>query len=101
MEYNPTEYFKEHAEDWSRAAILALCYPYHVEKYPDDHEYGVPWYEPKDWAEQAALIILRSFMDRRGIKWELGKVDHDIREEIVAYMAEAIRRSAPTTNKDG
>jgi len=44
-----------------------------------------------DWATIAARGVLHNLNDRRGIKWELAKVDDDIRAEIVETMADIIR----------
>lgn len=39
----------------------------------------------------AARGVLADLCDRRGIKWELSKVDHETREEIIATLAGIIR----------
>lgn len=44
-----------------------------------------------DWAHAAARGVLADLMDRRGIKWELDKVDHDVRMELTQSLAEIIR----------
>lgn len=54
-------------------------------------EYPYDGRTPKDWADKAALGILRDLSDRRGIKHELGAVDDDVRPDIVDAMAEIIR----------
>lgn len=49
-----------------------------------------------DWAHAAARGVLADLSDRRGIKWELEKVDDDVRAEIVMALAAIIRQA----NKD-
>lgn len=49
---------------------------------------------PVDWAESAALGILRDLNDRRGIKHGFADVDHGVRVEIVEHMADIIRTAA-------
>jgi hypothetical protein len=44
-----------------------------------------------DWAHAAARGVLADLLDRRGIKWELEKVDHDVRTELTQSLAEIIR----------
>jgi hypothetical protein len=73
--------------DPKRDLEMGAKYPYH----------GKP---PVDWAEAAALGILRDLNDRRGIKHELAEVDDDVRGEIVETMAAIIRAArdaAPQT----
>jgi hypothetical protein len=74
--------------DEHRDIAMGVKYPYH----------GKP---PKDWAEVAALGILRDLSDRRGIKHELGNVDGDIKAEIVEKMAAIIRAAAPLPHDIG
>jgi hypothetical protein len=45
----------------------------------------------RDWAHAAARGVLADLSDRRGIKWELEKVDHDVRAELTESLAEIIR----------
>ncbi|MFN7817836.1 MAG: hypothetical protein ACK5OQ_16525 [Burkholderiales bacterium] len=45
----------------------------------------------KDWAHAAARGVLADLSDRRGIKWELEKVDHEVRAEMTESLAEIIR----------
>lgn len=45
----------------------------------------------KDAAHKTARGILADLCDRRGVKHELGEVDHDVREELVDTIAEIIR----------
>jgi hypothetical protein len=51
---------------------------------------------PKDRYEAIALGILRNLCDRRGIKWELGAVDGDVREDIVETMTAIIKAGVDT-----
>lgn len=44
-----------------------------------------------DWAHAAALGVLADLLDRRGVKWELEKVDPETRVEIVRSLAAIIR----------
>lgn len=46
-----------------------------------------------DWAHAAARGVLADLTDRRGIKWELEKVDHDVRVELVQSVATIIRQA--------
>jgi hypothetical protein len=46
---------------------------------------------PPDWAHRAARGIMADMNDRRGIKWEIQKVDMDTRKDIVATLAAIIR----------
>jgi hypothetical protein len=48
---------------------------------------------PTDWAHAAARGVLADLCDRRGIKWELDKVDHDVRQELMQSLAEIIRQA--------
>lgn len=65
-------------------------------KYPYD---GGDWYEDEnsvpppahDWAHAAARGILSDLCDRRFIKWELEKIEHDVRKDIIYAAAEIIR----------
>lgn len=47
--------------------------------------------QPTDWAEAAALGILRDLNDRAGIKHGFREVDAGVRSEIVEHMAAIIR----------
>ena len=49
-----------------------------------------------DWAHAAARGVLADLCDRRGIKWELAKVDEETRIELTASMAEIIRLAEAT-----
>jgi hypothetical protein len=44
-----------------------------------------------DYAHYAARGIIAELDDRRGIKWELRKIDHETRADIVQSIAEIIR----------
>lgn len=44
-----------------------------------------------DWAHRAARGVMADLKARRGIKWELEKVDEETRVEIVRALAEIIR----------
>jgi hypothetical protein len=46
-----------------------------------------------DWAHAAARGVLADLCDRRGVKWELDKVDHDVRAELVESLAAIIRQA--------
>ncbi len=46
---------------------------------------------PVDQAETVVLGILADLTDRRGIKHELENCDDDIKEEIVASLADIVR----------
>lgn len=46
-----------------------------------------------DWAHAAARGVLADLLDRRGIKWELEKVDYDVRVELTHSMAAIIRQA--------
>jgi len=71
----------------------------HGEKYPYDG--GADFWEdraPKpvpasDWAHAAARGVLADLLDRRGIKWELDKVEHDVRIELTQSLAAIIRQA--------
>lgn len=54
---------------------------------------------PSDWAERAALAIASDLCDRRGIKWEMGKVDEDVRVELIRQHAAIIRAAAAANGK--
>ena len=47
--------------------------------------------EAKDWAHTAARGVLADLSDRRGIKSELCKIDHEVRAELTESLAEIIR----------
>lgn len=69
----------------------------HGARYPYDA--GADFWEDRtkelppatDWAHAAARGVLADLLDRRGIKWELEKVDHEVRAELTQSMAEIIR----------
>jgi hypothetical protein len=48
----------------------------------------------KDWAHAAARGVLADLSDRRGIKWELDKVDQDVRAELTESLSGIIRVAA-------
>lgn len=48
-----------------------------------------------DWAHAAARGILADLLDRRGVKYALEEVDHDVRVEMVESLANIIREAAP------
>ena len=48
----------------------------------------------RDWAHAAARGVLADLCDRRGVNNELDDVDHDVREEMVASIADIIREAA-------
>lgn len=67
-------------------------------KFSDDYPYEIDLDEnpeadlkPSDWAHRAARGVLADLCDRRGIKWELQKVDMDTRKDMVSAMSEIIR----------
>lgn len=47
-----------------------------------------------DWSYRAARGVLSDLLDRKGIKWELQKVDIPTRVEIVQSMAAIIKLAA-------
>ena len=51
-----------------------------------------------DWAHTAARGVLADLCDRRGVKWELEKIDHDVRAELTQSLA-CIIRQAHTISK--
>jgi hypothetical protein len=59
----------------------------HGQEFPYDESAG----PSKDWAHAAARGVIADLADRRGIKNGFYDVDEDIREEIVASLAEIIR----------
>ena len=50
-------------------------------------------YEIRDAADAAAMGIAVDLCDRRGIKWEMGKVDDEVRHEIIHAHAAIIREA--------
>lgn len=66
------------------------------QRYPYDQGETGPAPSSGDWAVKAARGVLADLSDRRGIKWELGKVEHDIRKEIVQSLADIIRLAQAT-----
>lgn len=50
--------------------------------------------KPKNQAERIALGILADLSDRRGIKWELEKVDEEVRRDIVKALAAIIEEGS-------
>jgi hypothetical protein len=54
-------------------------------------EYPYDGRHPKDREHAIALGILCDLTDRKGVKWELQKVDDDVRVNIVDAMVEIIR----------
>lgn len=80
---------------YTNAALHELLmgdrYPYDApdswsEAYPNE-----PTPEPVDWAHRAARGIIHDLRDRRDIKQGFNDVDEDLRQEIVASLAEIIR----------
>lgn len=69
-------------------------YPYEID---EDANPGADL-KPTDWAHRAARGVLSDLSDRRGIKWELQKVDMDTRKDIVAALAEIIRLAHSEAN---
>jgi hypothetical protein len=46
--------------------------------------------KPKNWQEEAALKILDSLLDRRGLRQELEQIDMEIREELLTSIAKQL-----------
>ena len=74
-------------------------------KFSDDYPYEIDEtatpeadLKPTDWAHRAARGVMSDLSDRRGIKWELQKVDMDTRKGIVAALAEIIRLAHSEAN---
>lgn len=74
-------------------------------KFSDDYPYEIDEnatpdadLRPSDWAHRAARGVLSDLCDRRGIKWELQKVDMDTRKDIVAALSEIIRLAHSEAN---
>ena len=65
-------------------------YPYELN--PGDNP------KPPDWAHRAARGIMADMNDRRGIKWEVQKVDMDTRKDMVAALAAIIRLAHSEAN---
>ena len=61
----------------------------HGQEYP-----YAPEFRASDWAEAAALGITQSLCDRRGIKWEMEKVDDDVRADMIRDFAAIVRAAA-------
>jgi hypothetical protein len=59
--------------------------------YPYDTDDNGASATPKDWAHKAVRGVLADLCDRGGVKHALGDVDAEVREEIVASLAEVIR----------
>jgi hypothetical protein len=77
----------------ARMSEKAECELKNGDQYPYDI-YGAsecPEKTSRDWAERAARGVLSDLSDRKGIKWELQKVDIDIRADIVQALADIIR----------
>lgn len=55
---------------------------------------------PVDWAHRAARAIIADLTDRRGIKHGFENVDEDIRQEIVATLANIIRAAHDAANSN-
>ncbi len=68
----------------------------HGAKYPYDFDdcSNAPPTPATDWAHAAARGVLADLLDRRGIKWELQKVDQDVRVELTQSLSEIIRLAA-------
>jgi len=69
-------------------------YPYEID---EDANPGADL-KPADWAHRAARGVLSDLSDRRGIKWELQKVDMETRKGIVTALAEIIRLAHSEAN---
>ena len=69
-------------------------YPYEID---EDTNPGADL-KPTDWAHRAARGVLSDLSDRRGIKWELEKVDMYTRKDIVAALTEIIRLAHSEAN---
>ena len=69
-------------------------YPYEID---EDTNPGADL-KPTDWAHRGARGVLSDLSDRRGIKWELEKVDMDTRKDIVAALTEIIRLAHSEAN---
>jgi len=54
---------------------------------------------PSDWAERAALAIAADLCDRRGIKWEMEKVDEEVRGDLIRQHAAIVRAAAALGEK--
>ncbi|MBD8627694.1 hypothetical protein IFT64_12180 [Oxalobacteraceae sp. CFBP 8753] len=65
----------------------------HGSKYPYDG--GSEAAPAIDWAHAAARGVMADLLDRRGVKWELEKVDIDVRADIVTAVAAIVRAAAP------
>jgi len=61
----------------------------HGSKYPYDG--GSEAAPAIDWAHVAARGVMADLLDRRGVKWELEKVDLDVRADIVTAVAAIVR----------
>lgn len=66
----------------------------HGNQFPYDG--GLEAAPASDWAHTAARGILADLLDRRGIKWELEKVEEDVRVDIVTALAAIVRAAAPS-----
>lgn len=53
-----------------------------------------PGFVASDWAETAAMGIAADLCDRRGVKWEMEKVDDEVRGDIIKAHAAIIRAAA-------
>lgn len=72
--------------------ISANQFPYDdLSRWEDGKYIDVPVVPPADWAHSAARGVIYDLGDRRGIKHALADVDVDVRQEIVATLAEIIR----------
>jgi hypothetical protein len=66
----------------------------HGSKYPYDG--GSEAAPAIDWAHAAARGVMADLLDRRGVKWELEKVDLDVRADIVTAVAAIVRAATPS-----
>ncbi len=72
--------------------------PQQIAKHSLEHGQEFPYDGERpcvDWAHAAARGVLADFLDRRGIKWELQKVDDEVRVDIVDAIAAIIRAAKP------
>lgn len=59
------------------------------QKYRYDHAYPVS--DDDDWAVKTARAICADLSDRSGIKHEMGRVDDEVRSDIISMLADVIR----------
>lgn len=71
----------------------------HGDRFPYDHLQDEDWdgkdgeklFPPVDWAHRAARGVIANLLDRRTVKWALEDVDADVRQEMIATLAQIIR----------